>query len=383
MRCKPPTSYHPSWEGQLKLETVVFGGEALDRSVLGRGWSSHPGLPRLINMYGTTETTVHASFREIVAADVASAASPVRRCRWRIWRCLCWMGGCGRCRPGWWGSCMWPVAGWVWGMWVGLVDRVAVCGVPVRAAGGADVSHRGSGGAGVLMGSCGMWGVSMSRSRSAGIRIELGEVQAALAGVAGVGQAVVVAREDRPGDRRLVGYVTGTADPAGLRAVLAERLPGYMVPAAVVVLDMLPLTPNGKLDKRALPAPEYTGRRSLPRPGRRRSRRSWPGFMPRCWGWSGWGWRTRSSSWVGTAFCRCRWWRGRGRRGCCVGRVMCSWSRVWPGWRGWPPWPAMRVGWSMRVSGRWWSPRSCVGCTASRARWSSSTRPWWCRPRPG
>src|SRR5262249_62421384 len=65
------------------------------------------------------------------------------------------------------------------------------------------------------------------------------------------------AGEDRPGDRRVVGYVTGTADPAEIRAQLAERLPEYMIPAAVVVLAALPLTVNGKLDKRALPAPEY------------------------------------------------------------------------------------------------------------------------------
>src|SRR6202161_2570365 len=90
-----------------------------------------------------------------------------------------------------------------------------------------------------------------------GYRIELGEIQAALAGLDRVAQAAVVAPEDRAGDKRLVGYVTGSAEPAEIRAVLAERLPAYMVPAAVGVLDALPLTVNGKLDTRALPAPEY------------------------------------------------------------------------------------------------------------------------------
>ena len=95
-----------------------------------------------------------------------------------------------------------------------------------------------------------------------GYRIELGEVQAALAGLDGVDQAVVIAREDHPGDKRLVGYVTelttGAVDPGTARARLAERLPAHMVPASVVVMDALPVTPNGKLDTRALPAPEYT-----------------------------------------------------------------------------------------------------------------------------
>ncbi|WP_305037094.1 amino acid adenylation domain-containing protein, partial [Mycobacterium sp. CnD-18-1] len=91
-----------------------------------------------------------------------------------------------------------------------------------------------------------------------GYRIELGDVRAVLAGLEGVEQAAVIAREDRPGDKRLVGYVTGSADPAEIRVRLAERLPSYMVPAAVTVVDSLPLTVNGKLDVRALPVPDYT-----------------------------------------------------------------------------------------------------------------------------
>jgi non-ribosomal peptide synthase protein (TIGR01720 family) len=90
-----------------------------------------------------------------------------------------------------------------------------------------------------------------------GYRIEPGEVQAALAALDGVERAVVIARDDHPGGKRLVGYVTGTADPTVVRATLQDRLPEYMIPATVVVLDAMPLTVNGKLDKRALPAPEY------------------------------------------------------------------------------------------------------------------------------
>ncbi|WP_203933636.1 non-ribosomal peptide synthetase [Virgisporangium ochraceum] len=107
-----------------------------------------------------------------------------------------------------------------------------------------------------------------------GFRVELGEVESALVGCAGVGQAVVVVREFAPGDARLVGYVTpaneSTVDGHTVRATVAGMVPEYMVPAVVVVLDALPLTANGKVDRGALPsppagpssAPAGTGRRS-------------------------------------------------------------------------------------------------------------------------
>ena len=91
-----------------------------------------------------------------------------------------------------------------------------------------------------------------------GHRIELGEVEAALRRCPGVTEAVVDVRGEGE-RRRLVGYVTGTAQPTDLRALLQETLPDYMVPSAILMLETLPLNVNGKVDRKALPEPEYGG----------------------------------------------------------------------------------------------------------------------------
>ena len=92
-----------------------------------------------------------------------------------------------------------------------------------------------------------------------GFRIELGEIETLLGRQPGVRECLVLAREDQPGERRLVAYVVGEpASTAALRDALRASLPEYMVPSAVVRLAALPLTPNGKVDRRALPAPDFS-----------------------------------------------------------------------------------------------------------------------------
>ena len=254
--CLTPSAAGMLSPERLESTTLVVAGEACPSELVER-WA--PGRV-MINAYGPTEATVYAAMSApLTPSETAGATVPI-----------------GSPVPG---AALFVLDQWLRPAPEGVVGELYVAGAGVAVGyarragltasrfvacpfGGADAPGQVMYRTGDLVkwgedGQLQYLGRADEQVKIRGYRIELGEVQAALAGLDGVTQAVVIAREDRPGDKRLVGYITGAADPAQMRSALAKRLPAYMVPAAVVVVDAFPLTVNGKLDKRALPAPEY------------------------------------------------------------------------------------------------------------------------------
>ncbi|MGO4447249.1 amino acid adenylation domain-containing protein, partial [Mycobacterium sp. 2YAF39] len=250
----------PSAAGMLSPEglektTLVVAGEACPIELLDR-WATAGRV--MLNAYGPTEATIYGAISSRMAAGshVAPIGSPVP-------------SGATFVLDEWLRPVAPGVVGELYlagrGVGVGYVHRPGLTGTRfVPCPFGAPGARMYRTGDLVRWGDDGQLhylGRADEQVKIRGYRIELGEVQAALAELDGVEQAAVIVREDRPGDKRLVGYITessiGAVDLASVRGAVAQRLPGYMVPVAVVALDALPLTVTGKLDIRALPAPDY------------------------------------------------------------------------------------------------------------------------------
>jgi acyl-coenzyme A synthetase/AMP-(fatty) acid ligase/acyl carrier protein len=248
--------------GAHRLRHVIFGGEALDVGALQPWYERGMNLgTQLVNMYGITETTVHVTYRALEEADSRRpGGSPIGQ---RIPDLKIYVLD-GEKRPV-------PV-GVVGELWVGgkgvargYLNRAELTAErfqadPFSGVPGARMYKTGDLGRYLTDGSLEYVGRNDDQVKIRGYRIELGEIEAVLRKHAGVSQAVVVAREDVPGEKRLVGYVVaaegGMSSNRELREYLKQRMPEYMVPAAIVRLERIPLTGNGKVDRRALPAPE-------------------------------------------------------------------------------------------------------------------------------
>ncbi|WP_327000779.1 amino acid adenylation domain-containing protein [Dactylosporangium sp. NBC_01737] len=249
----------PAMDG-LRLRTVVFGGEALDVAMLAPWWRRFGDrTPRLVNMYGITETTVHVTVRPLGLSDLDGDRSPIGA----PIRDLSLHVLDPRMRPapvGVPGELYVGGAGVARG-YLGLPRMTAERFVPDPFGPPGARLYRSGDKARVLPGGdVGFLGRFDDQVKIRGFRIELDEVGSCLSGHPDLDAAVVCVHEPAGAERRLVGYVVPSSGAAvtvaDLRAHLAARLPAYMVPAAFVVVPKLPLTANGKIDRRALPAPE-------------------------------------------------------------------------------------------------------------------------------
>ncbi|WP_030344683.1 non-ribosomal peptide synthase/polyketide synthase [Streptomyces sp. NRRL S-1022] len=261
----------PDVSARLALRTVIFGGEALDVTRLADWYARHPDTaPRLVNMYGITETTVHVTHAPLDRTAVrAGTASPIGTGIPDL-RLYVLDDTLQPVPPGAVGELF--VAGE--GLARGYLNRPGLTATrfPADPFGppGTRMYRTGDRARWRADGTLEYLGRADQQVKIRGYRIEPGEIEAALHRHPGVGAATVGVYEDTAGTRRLVAHVVGTGTGTGdravppppaaeLRAHLEALLPAHMVPAAYVPMAALPLTVNGKLDRRALPAPGPDG----------------------------------------------------------------------------------------------------------------------------
>lgn len=245
---------------KLKLRWVVFGGEALELQQL-KPWFERYGdqMPRLVNMYGITETTVHVTYRPLTLADVtvdqgSVIGIPIPDLKVYLFDQYLQLVPMG-------------VAGELYVGGAGLAqgylnrpqltaerfianpycpqERLYKTGDLARYLPNGDIEYLGR---------------VDHQVKIRGFRVELGEIETTLMQHPKVQAAIVISWQDSHADKRLVTYVVGCSEQpltsGELRRFLKTRLPDYMIPAIFMMLEALPLTAHGKLDRHALPAPE-------------------------------------------------------------------------------------------------------------------------------
>jgi amino acid adenylation domain-containing protein len=238
------------WTGSPELK-ILCGGEAWSEE-LARALLACCGS--LWNMYGPTETTVWSAVSRVRPGQSVAIGQPIARTELYVLDAMRQLVPAG-------------VAGELFiggdGLARGYFNRPALTqerfvADPFAAAPGARMYRTGDEVLRLQDGTLKFIGRIDQQIKIRGFRIEPSEIEAALRTHAGITKAVVIAREDQPGEMRLVAYVISSADisSAACRAHLAAVLPEYMIPAAYIRLDVLPLTPNGKLNRKALPPPQ-------------------------------------------------------------------------------------------------------------------------------
>lgn len=248
-----------------KLRLIIFGGEALDFGQLHEWFDHHGDTIQLVNMYGITETTVHVTWAFLTKQIISETSSSI------IGNTLpdlqafildhygnlvpigvtgeLYIGGSGLSR-GYMNRAELTAERFVPNLFDDKGGRLYRTGDLARYRADGAIEYLGR---------------NDHQVKIRGFRIELGEIEAVLAQHPEINGAVVVAREDRAGDKRLVAYIVGnvleeteTQLTEHVRRYLREHLPEYMVPTAFVFLERLPLTPNGKVDRKSLPNPDIS-----------------------------------------------------------------------------------------------------------------------------
>jgi amino acid adenylation domain-containing protein len=254
----------PTQIEDLTLRLIIFGGEALDFQRL-QPWMVRHGdsYPRLVNMYGITETTVHVTYRPLTWADVQGASGSLIGCPLPDLEIYIldearqpvpigvagelYVGGAGLAR--------------------GYLKRPELTSErfvthPFSKQAGERLYKTGDRARYLASGEIEYLGRLDQQVKVRGFRIEVGEIETVLTSHPAVRESVVIVREDVPGDRRLVAYVVGgpqlTPSASELRKYVQQKMPDYMVPSVFVFVEALPLTANGKVDRRGLPRPNLS-----------------------------------------------------------------------------------------------------------------------------